>query len=382
MVDDLEVHGRSPRPDLDVAGCRARQRRLLDVLRAERLDGAILTQAASIRWLTGGWFGPLFEPAAALWADGRVVLVAPEGQPVDRCAADQVRTYAAQQLATLRNDQRQASSAVLVDALRQRSAPLRRLGVEASSFPPALAEPLPGETADIEGALYRLRRKKEPDELRVMRYAIGATEAMYATARQAIEPGIRELDLYSRLYATAVDHLGEPPTYFGQDFQCNSPGGPPRDRAAEAGELYILDLGVGYRGYFSDNARTIAVDRRVTDAQAEAWARIEQVFRLVESTVRPGTACRTLFAQAQSILLDGDRPWTFGHHLGHGVGLYPHEAPHLNPNWDDTFAEGDLFTVEPGLYHAELRHGMRIEQDYLVTADGVELLTSFPRELA
>ena len=71
----------------------------------------------------------------------------------------------------------------------------------------------------------------------------------------------------------------------------------------------------------------------------------------------------------------------FNHHLGHGIGLFPHEAPHLNPHWDDTFAIGDVFTAEPGLYDPKLRAGMRIENDYVVTDDGVECLTHFPLEL-
>ena len=62
--------------------------------------------------------------------------------------------------------------------------------------------------------------------------------------------------------------------------------------------------------------------------------------------------------------------------------MYPHEAPHLNPNWDDRFAEGDVFTVEPGLYDESLCAGIRIEENYLVTADGIEQLTSTPTELS
>jgi Xaa-Pro aminopeptidase len=69
--------------------------------------------------------------------------------------------------------------------------------------------------------------------------------------------------------------------------------------------------------------------------------------------------------------------------LGHGIGLFPHEGPHLNPRpeWDDVFEEGDVFTVEPGLYTPEMRAGIRLENDYLVTATGVELLSDFPLEL-
>ena len=67
--------------------------------------------------------------------------------------------------------------------------------------------------------------------------------------------------------------------------------------------------------------------------------------------------------------------------LGHGFGLFPHETPHLNPRWDDAFEEGDVFAAEPGLYGPELKAGIRLEQNYRLTADGVERLTSFPLEL-
>jgi Xaa-Pro aminopeptidase len=87
-----------------------------------------------------------------------------------------------------------------------------------------------------------------------------------------------------------------------------------------------------------------------------------------------------LFHAAQR-QLDEQRPWTFNHHLGHGVGLAPQEGPHLNPRWDDTLAEGDFIAVEPGLYHEELNFGVRLEQNYLVTADGVKLLTDWPLDL-
>ena len=75
------------------------------------------------------------------------------------------------------------------------------------------------------------------------------------------------------------------------------------------------------------------------------------------------------------------RRGAFNHHLGHGVGLAPHEGPHLNPRWDDTLAEGDFIAVEPGVYHEELRAGIRLEQNYVVTQDGVQLMTDWPLEL-
>ncbi|MEM9657992.1 MAG: M24 family metallopeptidase, partial [Planctomycetota bacterium] len=93
-----------------------------------------------------------------------------------------------------------------------------------------------------------------------------------------------------------------------------------------------------------------------------------------------GVGCQQLFTRVQH-LLDEVAPWIFNHHLGHGVGLAPQEGPHLNPRWNDHFEVGDFFTVEPGLYHDDLRHGIRLEQNYLVTETGVELLTDFDLSL-
>ncbi len=67
----------------------------------------------------------------------------------------------------------------------------------------------------------------------------------------------------------------------GNDYACGERGGPPRDRKAQAGELYILDLGPAYQGYFADNCRAISVDRRPTDAQLRAWEQILPVFELI-----------------------------------------------------------------------------------------------------
>jgi Xaa-Pro aminopeptidase len=204
---------------------------------------------------------------------------------------------------------------------------------------------------------------------------------MYDQARQIISPGVRELDVYVELQSTAAQILGEPLNYFGQDFRSGARGGAPRVREIEAGELYILDLGVGFRGYYSDNARTIAVDREPTLDQQRAWQAVAAMFPIVESRIRPGASCRDLFELVQREL-DEYMPWMFNHHLGHGVGLAPQEGPHLNPRWDDTFAEGDFLAVEPGLYHDSLRFGVRLEQNYLVTDRGVELLTDWPLGLA
>ena len=106
-----------------------------------------------------------------------------------------------------------------------------------------------------------------------------------------------------------------------------------------------------------------------------------KVLKHVEESVKPGKNARELFQEAQAILAEAPLG-VFYHHLGHGFGLFPHEAPHLNPHWDDTFAAGEVLTAEPGPYAPPRHGGMPLENNYLVTADGGELLTGFPLALS
>lgn len=366
--------------DLSIEGCRTRQRRLLDVLHERQLAAAIVVRPEHVQWLCGPRFRWYFEPAAVLFADGHCLLVAPN-RPPEWSAADEVHTYEAQWVSTLRNDQRAASSQVLLAALADRQ-PLERVGVEFATLGPCLGQHLRGELVDLDADLYRLRRRKEADELAMLKRAIDATSAMYRCAARIVRPGLNELEMFNQLQAAAVETFGEMLTATGNDYAAGERGGPPRDRAIEAGELYILDLGPAYRGYFADNCRTLAVDGRPTPAQRAAAEHIAGVFPQIESLVRPGVSCAAIYDQIKTYMDDyAPGKGSFTHHLGHGIGLNPHEAPHLNPRWDDVFEEGDIFTVEPGLYTPQLRAGIRIENDYRVTADGVELLTDLPLEL-
>jgi len=353
-------------PQLDLDLCRERQQRLLGVLESAKAERAILTRPEQVHYFTGYRPHHLMTATACIDADG-CLLVAPNEEPT-RHAATRMVTFEAQWLCTLRQDQELAAAKALKDALPK---PAARMATDGAAG---------WEGVDIEPEILQLRRRKDADEVAMIRHAIGGTEAMYARAREIIEPGITELRVFNELQSAAVDAIGEMLTGTGNDYQCNSPGGTPRDRAAGDGELYVLDLGPAYRGYYADNCRTFAVNRQPTDEQLRAHKAIVSVLDHVAATVKPGVSCAALFAEAKA-MLDDYEPDSFHHHLGHGIGLFPHEAPHLNPNWDDTFQEGEVFTAEPGLYNKTLRAGIRIEENYLVTADGVEQLTRFPTAL-
>ena len=359
---------------VDIEACRARQHRLLQAIEALEADFALLGRRETIQWLTGLHVRYPFEPIAVLRADGHLTLVVPDRQVEERCAADKIFGYEAKWHSTTRDEQLAASSAVVLEKITERPS---RVACEFEAFAPHLLLGWNSTLLEIDAVVFDLRRRKDVDEIRLLNRANEANRAMYERGRKIVRPGAVELDIYSELYSVAVHTLGEPPTYFGQDFRSNARGGAPRNRQIEAGDTMILDLGVGFRGYHSDNARTLAVSGEPTEKQQQAWTAAAGVFDIIQTQAKPGVKCHALFDAAQKHL-DQSLPWIFNHHLGHGVGLAPQEGPHLNPCWNDTLAEGDFIAVEPGLYHEELQTGVQLEQNFLVTADGVQLMTDWP----
>ena len=144
----------------------------------------------------------------------------------------------------------------------------------------------------------------------------------------------------------------------------------PANRAIEAGELYILDLGPAFRGYFADNTRVTAVGRHPTDEQCRAWQHILPVFDMIERKAKPGKSCRELFQEAFDWLnraAPGNSPITWGM----ASDCFPHEAPHLNPELERYVPSGRSVCRRARACTAtDCGPGIRLENNYLVTEYG------------
>ena len=365
---------------LDPTQSRKRQQRLLSKMAEQKLDAVVVGAPHHVYYLSTWWTHWLQQSAFVLFADGRSWMVT-ANQAAANVAADDVVAYEAQWMATLRQEQAQVVADLVATELKKRAG--TRIGIDASAVTSQLSLLVDVEIESIDPILWQLRRAKDPDELALIAEAVTAAAAMYDHARKIIEPGISEIDVFAQLHQVAVQTTREPMTaLLGNDFVCGPGGGPPRrDHRAEDGQIYILDLGPSYRGYFADTSRGFAVNRKPTEAQHKAWQLVVESLSMVEKMARPGVKCATLFSAVDEHLKQ-KRGKGMAHHLGHGIGLQPHEFPHLNPKWDDVLLEGEVFTAEPGIYGPELGGGIRIENDYVVTKDGVRNLLNSPLELA
>lgn len=358
---------------LTAKGCRERQRRLAVALQQRQLDGAIISRRSHVYYFTGFMHDRLHAAAAYLGSDGVATLVA-AGEP-EAAAVDGTISYAADYYATIHSRQFEAVAEALAPVLPAGV----RLGADHGGGIACIASL--AATVDITREIYHLRKCKLPDEVEAIRDCIRVVHAMYAATVENLRPGIDEVEMLAQLRGAATLAADVDLETMGNDFRANDLGGSARRRPMQAGELYILDAGTVVDGYFSDSCRTFAVDGSPTDAQMRAWEHIDRLFPILEAAAVPGVKGNDLFEIANAHLSEQDYGGLI-HHLGHGFGLEPHETPQLNPEYDAVLEVGDVITMEPGLYGEELRAGIRLEEDYYLSEEGLVKLTNFPRPLA
>ena len=96
--------------------------------------------------------------------------------------------------------------------------------------------------------------------------------------------------------------------------------------------------------------------------------------------VRAGVECAAVDAACREVIAEAGWADAFVHSTGHGVGLEIHESPRVAASARDTLANGSVVTVEPGVYLPGVG-GVRIEDTVVVTSDGADPLTEFPKDL-
>jgi Xaa-Pro aminopeptidase len=258
-----------------------------------------------------------------------------------------------------------------------------RVGVELAAVPAGVVEGLraarPGmEIVDISPTIRPLRRAKDADEVEALNRAMRAGEAAHAAALANMKPGMTELDAYLLVQNAAMKEMGERAIVYG-DFAsgprtATDKGGPPTSRVIESGDLLLLDFSVVVDGYRSDFTNTFAVGGGPTPRQRELFDACLGALKAAESLLKAGTIARDVDAAVKDHFRSLGLLDLFPHHTGHGIGLGHPEPPYFVPGSDEILVEGDIVTVEPGLYEEGVG-GMRIERNYRITAGGFETLS-------
>ena len=341
----------------------------------EPLQALLLTNLVNIRWLTGfsGSAGLvlLTEDELLLLTDGRYASQAPAEL---EAAGTEGRVII------------KLSGAEQQKAMSAAAAGCKRIGLEADSltwsrmmafgkewFPDADLSPTSGLVESLR------RRKTQAEVARIAAAAAIADEALRDVLPMlSSEPSEQDL-------ACELDYHMRRKGASASAFETIAAGGPnsalpharPSSKRIRRGELLVLDFGALVDGYRSDMTRTIC-SGEIAPEDLNMYEVVHAAQSAGLESVAPGVSCAEVDAAARGVIEDAGMGKAFMHSTGHGVGLDIHERPTLSSLSKDVLEEGEVVTVEPGVYF-EGRGGVRIEDTVLVTEDGCAPLTRSPK---
>ena len=265
---------------------------------------------------------------------------------------------------------------------------LKRVGFESASLSfslyQSLSKKLPGEMEliPVEDEIKNLRAIKDGHELALTQKAIDIASEAFEHILGRLKEGVLENDIALEMEFFMKKQGAEA---MGFDIIIASgkrsalPHGKASGKPIEKGDLILIDFGSMFKGYHSDQTRTV-----VCGAPSSEQKKIYQVVKEAQTkaieAVRPGIAIHDVDAAAREHIRQMGYGDYFGHGTGHGIGLAVHEDPAVNGENKSVVQEGMVFTIEPGVYIPD-EGGVRIEDMVRVTAEGSEVLTYLPREL-
>lgn len=264
---------------------------------------------------------------------------------------------------------------------------ISRLGLEKNHLTvknyEALIESIPAnQIIDIEELIRDMRLTKGPDEIATIKRAIWIMEESLRCTLPKITLGLTEMDIVAEL-EFQMKKLGAQGPSFSTIIlageRAGLPHGEPGKRKIKTGEVLLIDAGVFVDGYASDLTRTFAIGE-LNDGLKDIYDTVLQANLRAIEAVRPHASIASVDLAARAVIEKRGYGEYFINRVGHGIGLEIHEFPSIHSKASGELREGMVFTIEPGIYNPRVG-GVRIEDDVLVTKDGVEVLTTFPKEI-
>ncbi len=275
-------------------------------------------------------------------------------------------------------------AAFIADALSAES--VRTVGLEGGFLPFGTLERLKQRYPhlaflDIGNTVEVLRQIKTEEEISYMQRAQDITDLAFSHILKVLTPNMTEIDVASELEyvmrKNGASGLAFDTVAVSGDASA-LPHGTPRNVKLKSGFL-TMDFGAKFNGYCSDMTRTVVIGR--------ATSEIKSIYHTVLSAqqaaldfLRAGVDCAEADKVARDII-DRDYKGTFGHSLGHSVGLFIHESPSLSfRSVGRALRVGEVVTVEPGIYLSG-KYGCRIEDMVAICDNGVYNFTHSPKDL-
>lgn len=265
---------------------------------------------------------------------------------------------------------------LLADLLAARGLSGARIGLELDHLPASdyqrlrarLPEAAFSAAAEV---FFEARRRKTPEEVAAIRELGTLAARAHGEAYRHVRSGMTERDL-ARLLIDACPGVDYCRPIVGAGERSAFANAAPTDRSIRRGDAVRVDLIAGRRWFHSDVART-AVAGPPTAEQTRIWSVLTDAYRRVQDGLRPGTRTRALHQTYLQTLETAGLEASLKF-LGHGLGLTIHEEPYVNLYTDRVLEPGMVLCLEP-MYLVPGRMGFHIEDEFLITDDGFELLS-------
>ena len=261
---------------------------------------------------------------------------------------------------------------------------------------PSLSELTGGQVANVAGFIEDQMMVKSPAEIALIRESVkwghlahvllqrytrvGATET--ETSQQAsMEANLAMLDTIGPIYrAQSPFSEGVGAGYRGQiGRNAAIPHALANNITFRPGDVLVSGAGAPVWGYNSELERTMVIGP-ASDEQKRMFDHMLALQETAFSTLRPGIPCSEVDRAVRAYYEDHELMPYWKHHVGHAIGLRYHEGPFLDIGDRTELCPGMVFTIEPGLYVPELG-GFRHSDTVVITQDGIEILTYYPRDL-
>jgi len=236
--------------------------------------------------------------------------------------------------------------------------------------------PSPVRLIPLKGLVEKMREVKERSEIKAMEAAADLMSRVLGEVIACLEPGRTEKEIAWQIEGLVRESGAEGlafPSIVASGPNSALPHGVPSNRKIRAGEPITFDVGVKVDGYCSDMTRTIFLGR-----PGPKFRRIYQTVRQAQLSalekVLPGEKSTVPDSIARAVIKEAGFQDYFGHSLGHGVGLAPHERPRVGPKKPVELKQGMVVTVEPGIYIPG-KGGVRLEEMVVIERDGPKILT-------
>ncbi len=254
-----------------------------------------------------------------------------------------------------------------------------KLGFEAGDIPFALYRELSDilnkakpqlNLIAVEGLVESLRGTKEPEEIELITRAVEIADNAFDYVIDRVHVGMTEKEVAWELEKYMREHGSQ-----AMPFDIIVASGPnsalphakPSERKINSGEPVIIDMAAKIGGYCSDLSRTICLGAP-DDTFNKVYNTVLEAQLAAMTGIKDGMSGHQADNLSRVIIEQAGYGEAFGHSLGHGVGLVPHEQPRLGPNSTELLTSGMVFSIEPGIYLTDWG-GVRIE-DLVVMENG------------